>query len=55
MRDDPQLPSNGHRTMVTQEVAGLGGDVVFSKVDMQTEMYKEIYPNWVCAVGVVNC
>ena len=47
MRDDPAVPCNGYNTRLTQEVAGLGGDVFFSKSEMQTEFFKEIYNKWV--------
>ena len=46
-RDDPQVPHNGYHSRLTEEVAGLGGDVFFSKAEMQTEIFKEIYHNWV--------
>ena len=42
------MPCNGYRTKVTQEVAGLGGDVVFGRSELQTELYKEIRNGLVC-------
>ena len=47
MRDDPAVPCNGYNTKLTQEVAGLGGDVFFSKSEIQSEFFKEIYNKWV--------
>lgn len=41
------LPSEGYHTKLIHEVAGLGGDVFFSKAEVQTEMFKEIIPQWV--------
>ena len=49
-RDDPFIPTTGYHTRLTQEVAGLGGDVIFSKAEMQTAVYKELLPNWVCYI-----
>ena len=46
-RDSIHLPKNGHRVKVTNEVAGFGGDVFFSKLDVQSEYLKEFYKNWV--------
>ena len=51
-RDDPLLPSEGYLTKLTHEVAGLGGDVCFSKAEVQTEMFKEIFPEWVSSTVV---
>lgn len=49
-RDDPFIPTSGYHSKLTQEVAGLGGDVIFSKAEMQTTVYKELLPNWVCYI-----
>ena len=46
-RDDPLIPHRGFHTRAVQEVAGLGGDVVFGKAEVQTELYKEIAHDWV--------
>ncbi len=46
-RDDPLLPRNGFRARVTQEVAGLGGNVSFGKAELQSEFFKEIFDRWV--------
>lgn len=46
-RDDPFLPRSGYRLRMIHEAAGLGGDVFFGKAEMQTEVYKEIFNNWV--------
>lgn len=51
-RDNPLLPHDGYHTKISQELAGLGGDVIFSKVEFQTEVYKEIIPNWVLSVSL---
>ena len=32
---------------MSQEVAGLGGDTLFGKAEMQTEIHKELFKNWV--------
>ncbi len=46
-RDDPLLPRSGYRAKATQEVAGLGGNVSFGKVEVQTEFFKELFDRWV--------
>ncbi|XP_019849234.1 PREDICTED: sorting and assembly machinery component 50 homolog [Amphimedon queenslandica] len=50
-RDDPLLPSEGYLTKLTHEVAGLGGDICFSKAEVQTQMFKEIFPEWVLGLS----
>jgi outer membrane protein assembly factor BamA len=49
-RDDPLLPSNGYHTKSTQEVAGLGGNVFFSKAEIQSAWYKRILSNYVRSI-----
>ena len=46
-RNDPDLPTNGYRIKMTHELAGLGGDVHFSKGEMMSEHLLELYRNWV--------
>ena len=46
-RDNPFFPRSGYRVKMSQEVAGLGGDTLFGKAEMQTEVHKEIFRNWV--------
>ena len=41
-RDNPELPTAGYRVKMTQEVAGFGGDTIFGKAEMKTEVYKEL-------------
>ena len=54
-RDDPLLPSEGYLTKLTHEVAGLGGDVCFSKAEVQTQMFKEIFPECVSTCTCTYC
>lgn len=47
MRDNPFLPRDGSRVKMTHEVAGLGGDVHFSKMEMLSQSFLEVYKDWV--------
>ena len=46
-RDDPHLPSSGFHVKLTQELAGLGGDVFFGKSDIQSSLYFPLPAGWV--------
>lgn len=46
-RDSAQFPTNGYCVRVTNEMAGLGGNVHFSKVELQSEYLREFYKDWV--------
>ena len=46
-RDNPFFPRSGYRVKMSQEVAGLGGDSLFGKAEMQTEIHQELFRNWV--------
>ena len=41
-RDDSELSMAGYCVKMTQEVAGFGGDTIFGKAEMKTEVYKEL-------------
>ena len=41
------LSQSGYHVKMTQEVVGLGGDALFGKAEMQTEVYKQLMNNWV--------
>ncbi len=47
-RDNTSVPSNGSYTKMSHEVAGLGGDVFYGKLELQTESYKQLVNNLVC-------
>lgn len=51
-RDNPLFPRNGARLKMTNEVAGFGGDILFSKMDLLSECYLQLYQNWVVAVSL---
>ena len=38
-RDDRELPMAGYYVKMTQEVAGFGGDTIFSKAEMKIRNY----------------
>ena len=46
-RDDPVAPTRGYVARLTQELAGLGGDVFFGKVDLHMQVFRELFWNWV--------
>ena len=46
-RDDPFLPSSGFHVKVTQELAGLGGDVFFGKSEAKGALYIPLPAHWV--------
>ena len=46
-RDDPEIPTAGYCVKMTQEVAGFGGDIIFGKAEMKTEVYEGLLKNWV--------
>ena len=46
-RDDPVAPTSGYVGRLTQELAGLGGDVFFGKVDLHMQVFRELFWNWV--------
>ena len=46
-RDDAFLPSSGYHVKMSQEVAGLGGDVFFGKTDFQSSLYLPLPAGWV--------
>ena len=46
-RDDRELPTAGYCVKMTQEVAGFGGDTIFGKAEMKSEVYKELLKDWV--------
>ena len=46
-RDDAFLPSSGYHVKMSQEVAGLGGDVFFGKTDLQSSFYLPLPAGWV--------
>ena len=47
-RDDPHFPRAGYRVKMSHELAGLGGDTIFGKTEMQTEVHQELLKDWVC-------
>ena len=46
-RDSPFLPSSGFHVKVTQELAGIGGDVFFGKSEVQGTYYQPLPAGWV--------
>ncbi|XP_064399710.1 sorting and assembly machinery component 50 homolog A-like [Halichondria panicea] len=51
-RDDPLLPHSGYQVKMTHEMAGLGGDTVYGKAEVQSELYQELWRDWVLSLRV---
>lgn len=51
-RDSTWNPHSGHVTRMTQEVAGLGGNVSFGKMELQTEVYQKIFSEIVASFSL---
>ncbi|CAI8027878.1 Sorting and assembly machinery component 50 homolog [Geodia barretti] len=51
-RDSPFLPSSGFHVKVTQELAGIGGDVFFGKSEVQGTYYQPLPAGWVFALSL---
>lgn len=44
--DNNMNPRDGYYARLTQDFAGLGGDVSFSRTKLEGRYYKELYPAW---------
>ena len=53
-RDSTTIPCSGYKTKIVHEVAGLGGDVLFGKAEIQLEAYKKLTNDLVHKHGFVN-
>lgn len=51
-RDDPVAPTSGYIARLSQELAGLGGDVFFGKVDLHLQAFRELFWNWVFSLSL---
>ena len=51
-RDDPVAPTSGYVARLTHELAGLGGDVFFGKMDVHMQVFRELFWNWVFSVSL---
>lgn len=52
-RDDKLTGTRGYYTKITQELAGIGGDAKFHKLEAEGQLSRPLFPGVVCSSIIV--